>query len=228
MSPAAPVLMRRAARGGRRGLRLDEQRGDVWVHGADPLFEPRDRRLDLGGTQPVLELDAQRDDDLIRRDLESDDGIDLSDAADAACHCADRRAHRGIGALTEQQRLRFAPEQCRDDRQDCTDHQAGGPVPARIAGPQRQARARRRNMPEGRTLVGRPRGTLHAMQQQQHLVTGIDQAVHCLTQHRRRAGDAGGGELGYRYGEVADQSGNDDGLRVLRHALSGVGAGLPL
>ena len=50
--------------------------------------------------------------------------------------------------------------------------------------------------------------------EQQHLVAGVDQRMHAFRQHRGRAGDRGGDELGDRDQQVADERGVDDAGRT--------------
>src|SRR5690606_5610448 len=67
-------------------------------------------------------------------------------------------------------------------------------------------------MPERMFLVGRPCGSMQAIEQQS-AITRIDQRMHAFRQHRRTAGEERSNKFRDRDGEVARQRGIDDGLR---------------
>src|ERR1043166_8767641 len=104
-SAFAPVVL--------EALRLDENAGDFGELGLDRALDVGDGGLDLGGGDRVVEIEAERDQDLARSKMHGEDLVDPDDPGSRPGDPLDFAAHLGEDRLAGQEALALIGEKTR-------------------------------------------------------------------------------------------------------------------
>src|SRR6202044_1093097 len=97
--------------GGLHALRLDEERRDLWMSGANLAFQVDYGPLDVRGAHIVEEVQTQRGDNAMRSDLYGDNAVGAANARHGGGGPQDGGTHGWVGALADQQSLGLLSEQ---------------------------------------------------------------------------------------------------------------------
>src|SRR5262245_26390176 len=109
-------------------LRLDEERRDFGMLRAHTMLDFQDDLLELRYTQAVLELEVQRNHDLIRRQVRGQCTVSAYDAGNRSRDAANRVDQITLRRLTDEQAFALAREERCDGGQHETDENRGDAV----------------------------------------------------------------------------------------------------
>ena len=120
-------------------MRPHEEARDFGVAGLGRGFDIGDRLLDPPRIEIIIEFEADRRHDLLRREMDGQHFVDRADARLRAGDRGDALAQRRPGALADQQPLALARQQSHDDSEHDADEKGAHAIIARIARPQGEA-----------------------------------------------------------------------------------------
>jgi hypothetical protein len=101
-----------------QALGLNVNAAGLGVVGANTVLQPGDRVLDLGGGEPVAEVEAEADEDFVGTEMHGAGVIQPHHAGLAAGDSFDAFAGRGVGRLAGQQALALEGEEGSGNPQD--------------------------------------------------------------------------------------------------------------